>query len=332
MLWIAVLVGSLASANPTDAQATRVDANLVIAVSQKEDAADALVDAAEELGGWFQARTTTALALRVPVEKVDDLVAAAAAQGKVIDRDVVRQDLGQTIADTEGRLAAREEVLERYYQVLRTANAKSIVSVERQVVQAIEQIEALKGKLRLLRDQAAYGRVNVSFQFRNRAAPVRDGSSSFAWINSLNVEDVIEGLQTDRPDWRTRRVTPAVPDGFSRWRRKGSYRAASPDGVLVRVRSAKHKPRADLAFWQEAVRERMVRAGYKVQAEDELEVDGVAGSLIEVAAPRGTEDWSYVIAVFPRGRKIVLFEAAGEVSTLEGRRDAITRALKDLSF
>lgn len=313
-------------------QPTRVQASLVVAVSQPDEATRAMVDAAVERGGWFQALTTGAVSLRVPVAQVDGLVEIAGQQGKVIERGIVREDLGQSIADAEGRLDARQEVLERYYAVLNTASSDSIVAVERQIVQAIEQIESLEGRLRVLRDQATFGRVEVSFRFRDRAAPVRDGSSSFAWLNTLNLEDVIDGLQVDRPPWKTRRVSVSAPEGFSAWRRKGRFRAVSPDGVLVRARAARHKPRANLAFWREAVRERMVRAGYAVQAEQDLEVDGVGGALIELAAPLGTEDWSYLVAVFPRGGKVVLFEAAGEVSALDARRDDIMGALNSLSF
>ena len=313
-------------------QPTSVSANLVVAVSQQEDAADALVEAAQELGGWFQARTRSAVSLRVPVAEVDALVEAASEQGKVIERGVVREDLGRRIADLKGRLAAREDVLERYYGVLRTANSDSIVSVERQIVRAIEQIESLKGQLRLLEDQRTYGRVEVSFRFRDRAAPVRDGSSSFAWLNTLNVEEVIEGHQRSRPDWRTRGVRVTTPDGFSAWRKAGRYRAVSPDGALLRVRSVRNKPKATLSFWKDALRERMQRAGYVVHAESDVEVDGVSGSMIELAAPLGTEDWSYVVTVFPRGGKLVLFEAAGEVATLDEHRDAIRATLDSLSF
>lgn len=328
----AAWLASLAMAQSDAPAPTSVSADVVVAVTQQDEAADAIVDAATALGGWFQARTRSAVSLRVPVADVDSLVAVVAEQGKVIGRGVVREDLGQRIADLQGRLDAREAVLERYYTVLKTASSDSIVAVERQIVRAIEEIESLEGQLRVLDDRAKMGRVEVSFRFRDRAAPVRDGSSSFAWMNSLNLEEVIEGHQRSRPNWKTSRVSATEPDGFSAWRKKGRYRAASPDGVLIRLRSVRHKPKMNLAFWKEGTRLRMMRAGYLVQAEQDLEVDGVDGFLIELAAPLGTEDWSYLVAVFPRGSKLVLFEAAGEVATLAARRDAVIRAIEDLSF
>jgi hypothetical protein len=307
-----------------------VTASVVVAVSQREAAADALVDKARELGGWFQSRTPESVSLRVPVEQADALLAFAAEQGKVVDRSLAREDASQELADLRGRLAAREEVLDRYYAVLATAGAGSIVSVERQIVAAIEEIERIKGRIRALEDQSENARVDVGFQFRDRAAPARDGSSSFRWLNTLDVQDVIAGMQSRWPDWRTSASVPSPPDGFSAWKKEGRYRAASPDGVLFRVRSVRHKPPAELPFWKEAVRERMVAAGYRLVSESEVEAGGVAGGLVELAAPIGTEDWTYLVAFFPAGRKLVLAEAAGEISEVEPRKEALLAAIRAL--
>ncbi len=313
--------------------ATRVTASVVVAVTKREEAADHLVEAASGAGGWFQARTPTSVSLRVPVDEVDALLDDAAAEGKVVDRSVSRQDVGRQIAEVRGRLEAREEVLERYYEVLETAGPRSVVAVESQIVGAISEIEMLKGRLRLLEDQAAYGRVDVAFEFRDRSAPARDGSSSFRWLNTLNVQDVVWALRTQDPDWRSRGVdVPGPPAGFSAWRRMGRYRAASPDGVLFRVRSVKHKPRAELAFWREAVRERMEAAGYTVVGESDIQAGDVEGGLIEVAAPLGTQDWTYLVAFFPNGGRLIVAEAAGEIAILEPRMDAILQAMRELDL
>lgn len=318
------LLATLASA----AEETRVSASLVVAVSQREEAADALVGKARELGGWFQSRTDEGVSLRVPVGEADALVAFAAEQGKVVDRALAREDASQELADLRGRLAAREEVLGRYYSVLATAGPKSIVAVERQIVAAIEEIERLKGRIRLLEDQSSNARVDVSFQFRDRAAPARDGSSSFRWLNTLNVQDVIVGMQSSWPDWRTSATVPAPPEGFSAWKKARRYRAASPDGVLFRVRTERHKPRAELSFWKEAVRERMVAAGYTVVAESDVDAGGVAGGLVELAAPIGTDDWTYLVAFFPVGRRLVVAEAAGSIADVEPRKEAVLDAIR----
>jgi len=311
---------------------TRVMASLVVAVSQKEEAADSAVAEAERLGGWFQARTPAYVSLRVPVDQGEALVEAVSAQGKVLDRSLSREDLSQELADLRARLKAREDVLARYNAVLAKASAKSIVSVEQQIMQAIQQIELLKGRIRMLESQGAMAAVDVSFQFRDRQAPVNDGSSSFAWLNSLDVQNVIAALRTDLPEWKTKATVPPPPADFSAWRHGKSFRATSPDGILVRVRTERHEPEADVAFWTEAARERMSAAGYTVVGTEEVAASGASGTLLDLAAPVGTEDWSYLVGFFPAGKKILIVEIAGEVTRVAAQRDAVEAWMKDIAI
>jgi hypothetical protein len=44
----------------------------------------------------------------------------------------------------------------------------------------------------------------------------------------------------------------------------------------------------------------------------------------------GTEDWTYLLAFFPAGRRMVVAEAAGEVSRLAARREAIPASVRGL--
>ncbi len=326
---IAALLASLAWAAPAPPSPaeTAVSASLVVAVDQRDEAADALVDRARELGGWFQARTRDSVALRVPADQAEAFATWAGEQGKVLARSLERVDVSRELADARGRLEAREAVLDRYGEVLATARAGSVVEVERQITWAIEEIERLKGRIRVLEDQARWARIDVAFQFRDRSAPARDGTSSFAWLNTLDVQDLVGSMRDERPDHRTRGVTvPEPPAGFSAWRGR-RYRAASPEGLVFRVRTEKHEPRAELAFWQEAVRSRMEAAGYTVVAESTIEGAGTTGGLLELAAPMGTEDWTYLLAFFPSGRRMVVAEAAGEVSTFAPARDAVLAAI-----
>ena len=317
--------------SPRPEPRTAVNASLVLQVSRPVEAADALVAEARAMGGWFQVRTQDRVELRVPVEHIEALIAKASAAGKVADRGLTRRDLTRDIEDVRARLAAREQVLTRYYEVLDQAGPKAIFAVERQIVDAIQQIEQLRGRLRVLEDQASFARLDVSFRFRDRQAPRPDGRSSFAWLNTLDVQRVRAALRTDSPDWRSSGITVASPPaGFSAFRNARRYRAASPDGVLFVARTVKHDPRADAAFWQEAVRERARAAGYRIVADDVITVGGVKGVRLELQAPLGEEDWTYLIAFFPNGRKVAIVEAAGPVARFEERRAALLAAIEAL--
>ena len=44
----------------------------------------------------------------------------------------------------------------------------------------------------LMRHRIAFARIEVLFEYRDRSAPVPDGRSSFAWLNSMNLSDLLE--------------------------------------------------------------------------------------------------------------------------------------------
>jgi hypothetical protein len=106
------------------------------------------------------------------------------------------------------------------------------------------------------------------------------------------------------------------------------YRAVSPEGVVFSQRTEEQKPQADLPFWKEALKNRMTQAGYVFQRDGDISAHGTAGYVIELAAPFGPEDYGYIVAIFPEGDDLVLFEAAGEVKKLEARRAAILAAIE----
>lgn len=331
---LALLLPLAHAQEPPVQEAIAVDAQLVVKVKHPQAVADALVSHARELGGYFSKRTHQQVVFRIPTAHVDGFIDHVDAQGLVVSRSLTNTGLTRNIADAKARLAARESVLARYFSVLDEAGADSVVTVERTIVGLIEQIEHLKGRIRAMEHQAAYADVVVDFQFRDRAAPVRDGSSSFAWLNTVNLEELIEAFHYGYPAEGSRRFRGAcLPEGFAPYDISRESRAISPDGVMLRVRAERHEPVADLDFWEEALLERMAAAGYLQQGDPtRMTVSGVAGSTVTFHAPLGVDDYTYQVAVFPLGKSLVIVEAAGEISTFEQRSDAIQAAIAALSL
>ena len=56
--------------------------------------------------------------------------------------------------------------------------------------------------------------IYVGFQYRERRAPVNDGSSSFEWLNTLNVQDVQYGFQYSE-DTTRKKSSGVVPEDFA---------------------------------------------------------------------------------------------------------------------
>ncbi len=311
----------------TSPQATSViSASLVLKVAIREPAADALVAQARSLGGWFSERSETSVVLRVPSAAIDSLVAHAVTLGVVADRSWSRTDHGAELSELRARLGAREVMLGRYQALLGQADAQAVLTVEREVLRLVTTIEELRGRIRFLENQVAFARLDVSFQFQDRTAPITDGSSSFAWINTVNLTDLLNDLR-----WGVRRgagPSGVLPAGFAPYRSKHAWRAASPDGVVYRERSERHKPKADLTFWREALKNRMLSAGYQLVDEGELTRGATPGAWIELTAPVGPVDYRYIVAIFPEGRRLRIIEAAGDTVPYTARREALLAAIR----
>ncbi|MBI5508051.1 MAG: hypothetical protein HY903_04790 [Deltaproteobacteria bacterium] len=127
--------------------------------------------------------------------------------------------------------------------------------------------------------------------------------------------------------WTWPTFAARAPAGFAAFDGWRALKAVSPEGVVYRVRQARNEPRADLPFWCEALKKRMQDAGYTFVAESQIKAGGAPGCLLDLAAPQGTFDYSYLTAVFVDGRHLVIAEAAGEVLKLNERKKDIVTAI-----
>jgi len=313
------------------AATTQVQASLSLRVDDRDVASETTVELAEEHGGWFSSLSGEQVALRVPVAEVEAVLEALREVGDVVERTYGASDQSAEVIDLEGRLDARRTGLDQYMEVLGTARPEAVVAVESEIARLIAEIEQIEGRLRVLRDRADYAQVDVSFRYRERRAPLRDGSSSFAWLNALNVQDLLDDFEDGDRSTRSR-AKAVAPEGFAPFRRTGRFQAVSSDEVAYRVRSVRHKPKAELGFWQEALKTRMMDAGYHLEHEQAVSAGAHTGYLLELGAANGEQDQAYVVALFVKGRRLVLVEASGEAAAFDARRDSVVAAIESLEL
>ena len=321
--------GSTETTEQADLQSTTEQwAVLVLQVYDREATSEILIAQAEAHGGWFSSLTDTQVSFRIPNQKLEEFLEFTRTQGKVVSRDYESQDRSAELNGLRLKLKGREEILARYMEVLKDARSGAIVRVEQQITSAIAEIETIKGRILFLENRVEYAQVTVSFQFRDRSAPVRTGHSSFRWLNQLNVSDLMNDFhRSGKGRASAKGLSLPVPEGFAAYHERNRIRAASPDGVVYRARIQKNKPEADLAFWEEAMRMRMVEAGYHLVREQRVRSGDHEGALLELSAANGEKDQSYVIAVFVQGKKLVVIEAAGDVERFGPRQEAIESAI-----
>lgn len=171
--------------------------SVVLKVTDRVSAADSLTDTVEKLGGYFSSRTDDSVVLKVPSQSLKGILDALEPLGMVLERQQQTSDITFAYEQQKALLASREQILQRYFQVLNEASASAVVTVERQMTALIQQIEYLRGQLRMLNHRMAFAEVVVSFRFRDRQQPVRDGNSSFRWLNTMNMADLVGGFAHD---------------------------------------------------------------------------------------------------------------------------------------
>lgn len=171
---------------------------LALKVADRDGASNALVEKAKSFGGYFKSLSPKIAEFRIPVENSEKFLEFAENQGTVIQREYKTDHKGFDLLRMEAMLKSREEIHLQYLEVLKKANAKTILAVEKEIAELIKGIETLKGRIRHMKHRLRFAEIEIVFDFRERAAPAPDGKSSFPWLNTMNLPDLVEEFQYAR--------------------------------------------------------------------------------------------------------------------------------------
>lgn len=126
--------------------------------------------------------------------------------------------------------------------------------------------------------------------------------------------------------------TTTLPDGFASYGGILKKRSVSPNQVVFRVRQVKNKPYAGFDFWREALPKRMRDAGYRIVSDSVVTVKDRKALILEMITPLGSYDYSYIVMMSIRKKKILIAEAAGTVDEFRKQRKKVFAALYTTSF
>jgi hypothetical protein len=104
------------------------------------------------------------ITIRVSSDKFDALVDELSKVGKVMNQNISGKDVTEEFMDAEARLKTQRELESRLLQLLaeKTANLTAVVEVEQKLASVRENIEKTEGRMRFLKDQAAYSTITLS--------------------------------------------------------------------------------------------------------------------------------------------------------------------------
>lgn len=148
------------------------------------------VDAlARELGGFLARRDDNSITIRVPANRFDDAVSRIEKIGDMLHRNVLAEDVTEEFRDLEVRLKSAHAVQERLTQLLAKAvKVEESVMIERELDRITGEIDRIEGRMKFLKDRAAYSTLTVTFQ----AKPTESiGQTPFhlpgQWLNELGL-------------------------------------------------------------------------------------------------------------------------------------------------
>lgn len=179
--------GEATAAPDTSGRRTSLESRMILKVINPDDARAVLEKKVLELGGFPILVEDAALVLKVPPEKLSELIAFIAEQGLVLEKTLERADLTQEIARLEGQLKSKKEMLGRLRGFFDDSNTEATLRIEQTMTEIVAEIEQIKGQLRVAEERSKWAIVDISFRFHERDRIVYV-NSPFEWLNSVSLD------------------------------------------------------------------------------------------------------------------------------------------------
>jgi hypothetical protein len=122
-----------------------------------------------ELGGFLAKRDDRSVTIRVPAARFDEAVRRIEGVGDVLHRNVQAEDVTEEFRDLEIRLSSARAVQKRLSELLaRAVKVEESIAIERELDRVSGEIERVEGRMKFLRDRAAFSTITVTFDAKPR--------------------------------------------------------------------------------------------------------------------------------------------------------------------
>lgn len=174
------------TSNEPTGRHTALVANLTLKVVNPKETRKALEQQTRELGGYPVFVTDQRLRLKLPPSHLSALLDAAGKQGLVIEKSLERADLTLEIAKLESQLTSKRSILAELRSFFDGSDVAATLQIEQSMTELVNELEAVKGQLRVLHDRSSWAVVEIAFQFKERQR-TSDVTSPFEWLNSVTL-------------------------------------------------------------------------------------------------------------------------------------------------
>ena len=147
----------------------------------------------KKYGGWVQQSTSSSLIMRVPAKSFEKLMGELEELGDVNFKNVIGTDVTEEFFDLQIRLKNAMSLRDRFIQLLAQAKTvESTIAIEKELARLTEKIERMKGRIRFLRNQAAFSTITLTLSPKQATANPGRIPLPFDWLREYNLDSVIQ--------------------------------------------------------------------------------------------------------------------------------------------
>lgn len=157
----------------------------VLSVVDPDKTGQELAGICEKSGGYYTRISGYQVSLRFPSAMRDKLASVLRDNGILVDYSVNSSDINQEFLAAVKQLEAREKLLLEYRRLIGSSNLSGTLSLERELTALFNEIEALKGRIRMFENRLDYLEAEISFYSEENPLPPA-GESPFGWINRID--------------------------------------------------------------------------------------------------------------------------------------------------
>lgn len=266
------------------------------------------------LDGLITQSTLDKVTFRVEPGKFDQALAEVSKLGEVYGQAIRSEDVTDQFFDINLRIEVAEASRKRLMELLERGGAvKDVLEVEKDIRRLTEEIEAMKGAVRLLADRVELATITVTLMQKEveRADPRFQPSTVFFWINRIGMKELLQASpgRMDRGGWIrglarhefSLNVASGrrMPEGFVTVRDDGAeLTGVTAEGYRLRVTRFELDQDGSAEFWGKSLREQLEKyRGYLVSEAKPMDGmnAGLEGYKLQSTGAIGGTPWSYCV-------------------------------------
>ncbi|MCF0242075.1 MAG: DUF4349 domain-containing protein [Treponema sp.] len=155
--------------------------NISLEVESLDESQNKISEWAKKYGGYitysYESESSAHYTVKIPSEKFDEAFNESKTYGKYKNGNINSDDITDQYYDLETRLEAKKILRDRLTGYLSNAKeTKELLNIERELNNAVSEIESMEGRLNRMKDQVAFSTLDINLEL-----PFRQTEEGFIW-------------------------------------------------------------------------------------------------------------------------------------------------------